>query len=83
MHCIVPVDRSAVDRRLYQRKHGRRKIEYELSVEDRLEETYGVIVYQEQVMQIANIWRVTHGEADPSRAMGKRKRRWRNSARNS
>src|SRR5271170_4326295 len=37
------------------RKHGRKKIEYELpELKDMLEDTWGVIVYQEQVMQIAN-----------------------------
>src|SRR5215831_2813427 len=59
-----------------KRKHGVRKIEYELSVlKTVLEETYGVIVYQEQVMQIANIVAgYSLGEADLlRRAMGKKK----------
>src|SRR5581483_6709037 len=38
-----------------ERKHGRKKIEYELpELKEMLQETLGVIVYQEQVMQIAN-----------------------------
>src|SRR6185437_5137333 len=39
-----------------ERKWGRRKVEYELpELEPLLKETLGVIVYQEQVMQIANV----------------------------
>src|SRR5882724_10117285 len=59
-----------------KRKHGSRKIEYELpELKSVLEETYGVIVYQEQVMQIANIVAgYSLGEADLlRRAMGKKK----------
>ena len=59
-----------------KRKHGTRKIEYELpELEPILEETYGVIVYQEQVMQIANsLAGYSLGEADLlRRAMGKKK----------
>src|ERR1700751_5389567 len=59
------------------RKHGRKKIEYELpELKEVLEETLGVIVYQEQVMQIANkLAGYSLGEADlPRRAMGKKKR---------
>jgi len=58
------------------RKHGRKKIEYELpELEEILEETLGVIVYQEQVMQIANrLAGYSLGEADLlRRAMGKKK----------
>jgi DNA polymerase III subunit alpha len=58
-----------------ERKHGRRKIEYELpELEDILKETLGVIVYQEQVMQIANrLAGYSMGEADLlRRAMGKK-----------
>src|SRR5438552_10682243 len=37
------------------RKHGRKKVTYDFpELKDILEETYGVIVYQEQVMQISN-----------------------------
>ncbi len=59
-----------------ERKHGRRKIEYELpELKDILAETLGVIVYQEQVMQIANrLAGYSLGEADLlRRAMGKKK----------
>jgi DNA polymerase-3 subunit alpha len=58
------------------RKHGRKKIEYELpELQAILEETLGVIVYQEQVMQIANrLAGYSLGEADLlRRAMGKKK----------
>ena len=58
------------------RKHGRKPVEYILpQVEPILAETYGVIVYQEQVMQIANVIAgYSLGEADLlRRAMGKKK----------
>src|SRR5713226_5359608 len=58
------------------RKHGRKKIEYELpELKEILEETLGVIVYQEQVMQIANrLAGYSLGDADLlRRAMGKKK----------
>ena len=57
------------------RKHARKKIEYELpELKEILEETLGVIVYQEQVMQIANrLAGYSLGEADLlRRAMGKK-----------
>ena len=57
------------------RKWGRKKIEYELpDLETILKETLGVIVYQEQVMQIANrLAGYSLGEADLlRRAMGKK-----------
>ena len=39
-----------------ERKHGRRPVEYPFKeVEDVLRETYGLIVYQEQIMFMANI----------------------------
>ncbi len=59
-----------------ERKHGRRKVEYELpELKEILAETLGVIVYQEQVMQIANrLAGYSLGEADLlRRAMGKKK----------
>jgi DNA polymerase III subunit alpha len=59
------------------RKHGRKKVAYELpELQEILEETYGVIVYQEQVMQIASrLAGYSLGEADLlRRAMGKKKR---------
>src|ERR1700726_3698645 len=58
------------------RKHGRRKIEYELpELKEILQETLGVFVYQEQVMQAANkLAGYSLGEADLlRRAMGKKK----------
>jgi len=58
------------------RKHGRKRVEYELpELKEILEETLGVIVYQEQVMQIANrLAGYSLGEADLlRRAMGKKK----------
>lgn len=59
------------------RKHGRKKVEYELpQLEPILKETLGVIVYQEQVMQIASaVSGYSLGEADLlRRAMGKKKK---------
>ncbi len=58
-----------------ERKWGRKKIEYVLpELETMLKETLGVIVYQEQVMQIANrLAGYSLGEADLlRRAMGKK-----------
>jgi DNA polymerase-3 subunit alpha len=58
------------------RKHGKKKVTYDLpELKDVLEETYGVIVYQEQVMQIANrLAGFSLGQADLLRkAMGKKK----------
>jgi DNA polymerase-3 subunit alpha len=60
-----------------QRKHGKKKVTYDLpELEEILAETYGVILYQEQVMQIANrLAGFSLGEADIlRRAMGKKKR---------
>ena len=58
-----------------ERKWGRRKVVYELpELEKILKETLGVIVYQEQVMQIANaLAGYSLGDADLlRRAMGKK-----------
>jgi len=58
------------------RKHGRKKVTYDFpELQEILEETYGVIVYQEQVMQISNrLAGYSLGEADIlRRAMGKKK----------
>ncbi|HEX2712758.1 MAG TPA: DNA polymerase III subunit alpha [Candidatus Acidoferrales bacterium] len=60
-----------------KRKHDPKRISYELpELAEILEETYGVILYQEQVMQIANrLAGFSLGEADIlRRAMGKKKR---------
>ncbi len=57
-------------------KHGRGKINYFLpQLEPILRETYGVILYQEQVMKIAQVLaKYTMGEADELRkAVGKKK----------
>ena len=66
------------------RKHGRKQVAYDLpELKELLEETYGVIVYQEQVMQISNrLAGYSLGDADLlRRAMGKKKRRrWPSSA---
>ena len=59
-----------------KRKHGRKQVVYDLPELNRiLQETYGVIVYQEQVMQVANkLAGYSLGEADLlRRAMGKKK----------
>jgi DNA polymerase III subunit alpha len=58
------------------RKQGRKEVVYDFpELKDILEESYGVIVYQEQVLQIANrIGGYSLGEADLlRRAMGKKK----------
>ena len=58
-------------------KHGRQTPDYlHPLLEDILKPTYGVIIYQEQVMQIAQkLSGFTAGEADIlRRAMGKKKR---------
>ncbi|HEV8145675.1 MAG TPA: DNA polymerase III subunit alpha, partial [Bryobacteraceae bacterium] len=57
-------------------KHGRKQVTYDLPVmKELLEETFGIMVYQEQVMQIANLVAgYSLGEADLlRRAMGKKK----------
>ena len=59
-----------------ERKWGRRAVQYDLpELKELLEETYGVIVYQEQVMQISNrLAGYSLGDADLlRRAMGKKK----------
>ncbi len=58
-----------------ERKHGRKKVVYDLpQLEPILKDTYGVIVYQEQVMQIArSLAGYSLGQADLlRRAMGKK-----------
>jgi DNA polymerase-3 subunit alpha len=59
-----------------ERKHGRRRVEYlHPSIEPILAETYGVMIYQEQVMRIAQVvGGYSLGGADLlRRAMGKKK----------
>ena len=58
------------------RKHGREEISYDLpDMEEYLKETYGITVYQEQVMSIVRVLAgYTLGQADLlRRAMGKKK----------
>ncbi len=58
------------------RKHGREKIEYDLPMmEEILKETYGITVYQEQVMLLSRLMAgFTRGQSDSLRkAMGKKK----------
>jgi DNA polymerase-3 subunit alpha len=58
------------------RKNGKKRVTYDVpELKEILEETYGVIVYQEQVIQIFNLVAgFTLGEADVvRRAMGKKK----------
>lgn len=58
-----------------RRKHGKEKIEYDLpEMEEFLQKTYGITVYQEQVMQLSQkLAGFTKGEADSLRkAMGKK-----------
>ncbi|MBN2638628.1 MAG: DNA polymerase III subunit alpha [Bacteroidales bacterium] len=58
------------------RKHGREKIEYDFPImEEILKETYGITVYQEQVMLLSRLMAgFTRGQSDSLRkAMGKKK----------
>ncbi len=69
-----PLDSGMVDSYV-DRKHGREPVEYLLpGLDGILEETYGVILYQEQVMKIAGvIANYTMADADGLRkAMGKK-----------
>jgi DNA polymerase-3 subunit alpha len=71
-----PLEGGMVDD-FIDRKHGRKKVEYpHPSLEGVLGDTYGVIVYQEQVMQIAQVLAgYSLGGADLlRRAMGKKKK---------
>ncbi len=71
-----PIQGGMVDD-FINRKHGKKKVTYDLpELREILEETYGVILYQEQVMQIANrLAGFSLGEADIlRRAMGKKNR---------
>ncbi|ADW18546.1 DNA polymerase III, alpha subunit [Desulfobulbus propionicus DSM 2032] len=69
-----PLDSGMVDT-FVETKHGRRPADYPLpQIKSVLQETYGVIVYQEQVMKISNILAgYSLGDADIlRRAMGKK-----------
>lgn len=66
---------SGMDKDFVNRKHGRLKLTYPLAeMEPILKDTYGTILYQEQVMQIASvIGGFSMSEADTLRkAMGKK-----------
>jgi DNA polymerase-3 subunit alpha len=70
-----PLQSGMVDE-FINRKHGRAEVDYmHPALNDVLKETYGVILYQEQVMQIAQVLAgYTLGSADLlRRAMGKKK----------
>ncbi|MCF8366885.1 MAG: DNA polymerase III subunit alpha, partial [Bacteroidales bacterium] len=59
-----------------RRKHGKEKVEYDIpEMEEYLDETYGITVYQEQVMRLSQkLGGFSRGEADNLRkAMGKKK----------
>ena len=71
-----PIDSGMLDS-FIRRKHGEEEVEYPFEeIESILKETYGVIVYQEQVMQIAQVLGgYSLGAADNlRRAMGKKKK---------
>jgi DNA polymerase-3 subunit alpha len=71
-----PLDSGMVDQ-FIKRKHGKEPIKYlHPALQPILRETHGVIVYQEQVMQIAQVLAgYSLGDADSlRRAMGKKKR---------
>jgi len=70
-----PLEGGMVDD-FIERKHGRKRVEYDHpTLEPILKDTYGVIVYQEQVMQISSaLAGYSLGKADLlRRAMGKKK----------
>ena len=71
-----PLDGGMVDDYI-ERRHGRRKVTYiHASMKEILENTYGILVYQEQIMQLAQkLAGYSLGEADlMRRAMGKKKK---------
>jgi len=71
-----PLDGGMVDDYI-ERCHGRRPVEYLVpEMEEILKNTYGVIVYQEQILQLAQkLAGYSLGEADlMRRAMGKKKK---------
>jgi DNA polymerase-3 subunit alpha len=70
-----PLDAGLIPK-FINRKHGREEIEYETVIlEPILNETYGIMVYQEQIMKIAqDMAGYSLGQADLlRRAMGKKK----------
>ncbi|HEX3033568.1 MAG TPA: DNA polymerase III subunit alpha [Thermodesulfobacteriota bacterium] len=70
-----PLDSGMVDE-FIKRKHGQKRIDYPLpELKDILKDTYGLFVYQEQIMRTASVLAdYSLGEADLlRRAMGKKK----------
>jgi len=70
-----PLDSGMVEE-FIKRKHGQRRIEYPLpELKELLKDTYGLFVYQEQIMKTASVLAdYSLGEADLlRRAMGKKK----------
>ncbi|MEA5625276.1 DNA polymerase III subunit alpha [Nostoc sp. UHCC 0251] len=70
-----PLDAGLIPK-FINRKHGREKIDYQhQTLEPILDETYGIMVYQEQIMKIAqDMAGYSLGQADLlRRAMGKKK----------
>ncbi|MBW4688691.1 MAG: DNA polymerase III subunit alpha [Komarekiella atlantica HA4396-MV6] len=70
-----PLDAGLIPK-FINRKHGREKIDYQHTIlETVLDETYGIMVYQEQIMKIAqDMAGYSLGQADLlRRAMGKKK----------
>jgi len=70
-----PLDSGMVDE-FIKRKHGHKKVDYPLpELKGILQETYGLFVYQEQIMKAASLLaNYSLGEADLlRRAMGKKK----------
>ncbi len=70
-----PLDSGMVDE-FIKRKHGQKKINYPLpELKELLKDTYGLFVYQEQIMNTASVLaEYSLGEADLlRRAMGKKK----------
>ena len=71
-----PLDGGMVDDYI-ERRHGRRRVSYIIpQMKEVLENTYGILVYQEQIMQLAQrLAGYSLGEADlMRRAMGKKKK---------
>jgi DNA polymerase-3 subunit alpha len=71
-----PLDGGMVDDYI-ERRHGRRKVQYIVpQMKEILENTLGILVYQEQIMQLAQkLAGYSLGEADlMRRAMGKKKK---------
>lgn len=71
-----PLDGGMIDDYI-NRRHGREKVEYLVpEMKDILENTYGILVYQEQIMLLAQeLAGYSLGEADlMRRAMGKKKK---------